>query len=275
MGKFVDLTGQRFGRLIVVERAKNKGTSAMWLCKCDCGNETIVETHRLNSSHTKSCGCLQKEIIRTLGFKNLYKEGQMQNKDYQRIRKILNLMRARCYNIKNNRYKNYGARGIKICDEWSGKEGIKNFYKWAMENGYKNNLSIDRIDNNGNYEPNNCRWISNREQANNRTTNNFITYKNETHTIAEWSRILNMNYSKLQTKLARHNWVIEECFFTDKRKKGKKVLQYDLKGNLLNSYDSLRQTIAIYKNKHIADCCRNKRKTAGGYIWRYADEVKS
>ena len=118
MGKFIDLTGRRFGRLAVIKRAgSNKKREALWLCKCECGKLTTTTTCSLKSGTTKSCGCLQREIASKIGFKSLFKEGQMQNKKYQRIRKILNSMRARCYNVKNNRYKNYGARGIKICDE--------------------------------------------------------------------------------------------------------------------------------------------------------------
>ena len=132
---FIDLTGKKFGRLTVIKRVgSNKKRQALWLCKCKCGKLTKTSTYSLKSGKTKSCGCLQREIASRIGFKSLFKEGQMQNKDYQRIRNILNSMRARCYNIKNNRYKNYGARGIKICDEWNGEQGIKNFYNWSIAN---------------------------------------------------------------------------------------------------------------------------------------------
>ncbi len=275
MGKFVDLTGQRFGRLTVIKReGKNKSREALWLCKCDCDKFTKTTTYSLKSGGTKSCGCLQKEIASKIGFKSLFREGQMQNKVYQRIRKILNSMRSRCYNIKNNRYKNYGARGIKICEEWSGEQGIKNFYDWSIANGYKNNLSIDRIDNNGDYEPSNCRWATDTEQSNNRTSNRLITYKNETHTLAEWSRILNISYSMLQSRLNRDNWTIEQCFFGKAKTYRRRVLKYDLDGNYLKTYNSIQEAKKeCGKFINIIGCCKGKRKTAGGYIWRYVNET--
>lgn len=276
MSKYIDLTGQKFGRLTVIKRdGKNKKRQALWLCQCDCGNLARTTTYLLKSGKTKSCGCLQKEIASKIGFKILFKEGQMKNKKYQRIRKILNSMRSRCYNPKNNRYKNYGGRGINICSEWDNEQGIKNFYKWAINNGYQDNLSIDRIDNNGDYEPNNCRWVTNKEQANNRRTNRLITYNEETHTLAEWSRILNIKYSVLQSRLDNHNWTIEESFFGKKKTYKRKILQYDLDGKFLKFYDSIEQAKKEYGNIHICSCCRGKCKTAGGYIWRYADEDKN
>lgn len=277
MGKYIDLTGQKFGRLIVIKRdGNNKKREALWLCKCECGKFTKTRTYSLKSGVTKSCGCLQKEIASKIGFRSLFKEGQMQNKDYQRIRKILNSMRSRCYNIKNNRYKNYGARGIKICEEWSGKQGLKNFYNWAIENGYKKDLSIDRIDNNGDYEPSNCRWATSREQSNNRTTNRLITYNKETHTLAEWSRILGISYNILQSRLNKDNWTIEESFFGKAKTYRRRVLKYDLEGNYLKTYDSIQEAKKeCGKFLKIIECCKRRCKTAGGYIWRYADEDKS
>ena len=203
-------------------------------------------------------------------------KNKMQNKTYQRIRKTLNGMRARCYNQHNNRYKNYGARGIKVCSGWMGKEGILNFYNWAINNGYKEGLTIDRINNDGNYEPNNCRWITPKEQSNNRTTNRFIVYNGKTHTIAEWSRILNINYALLQSRLNKDNWSIEESFFGKKKSYRRKVNQYDLKGNFIKQYNSITEAKKYYgKNIHIIACCQKKRKQAGGYIWRYANEDNS
>lgn len=112
-----------------------------------------------------------------------YKNGLSQTKLYR----IWIAMKSRCYNQRHSSYANYGGRGIVICDEW--KIDFKSFYDWSMANGYKEELQIDRIDNNGNYEPNNCKWSTRREQANNRRTTHLETINGETHTLAEWSRI--------------------------------------------------------------------------------------
>lgn len=184
MSKFLDLTGKKFGKLLVIKRDKNYiapcgSIIAQWLCKCDCGNKTVVSTRKLKSGNTKSCGCYHKEKLK----KMLTKHGFRHNKLYF----IWLAIKSRCYNPKNIGYKNYGGRGIKVCDEWLDKEnGSTNFIKWALKNGYKNGLTIDRIDVNGDYYPENCRWTSMVEQSNNRRNNHFITIENETKTLTQW-----------------------------------------------------------------------------------------
>lgn len=166
-----DLTGQRFGRLVVVRYAGTKQSGnqqkIMWLCKCDCGNEKEVLAASLKSGHTVSCGCYHKEKIGALN-----RTHNMANK--QRLYRVWKGMRERCNNPNNKRFKNYGGRGIKVCDEW--QNDYLAFHTWAMANGYKedilpnglNRLTIDRIDVNGNYEPNNCRFVTNAENAKNK-----------------------------------------------------------------------------------------------------------
>lgn len=195
MGRFIDLTGQKFNKLTVIRKigvAKNR--QSIWLCRCDCGNKKEIVYGELTKKYhpTKSCGCLLKE------------NGcpPRHNLSRTRLYCIYNQILKRCYNKTNKDYKNYGSRGIKVCDEWNDKEnGILNFYNWAMENGYKDDLSIDRIDVNGNYEPNNCRWATIKEQCNNKRNSHYITYNSETHTIAEWSEILNIGYSTIQERI--------------------------------------------------------------------------
>lgn len=174
----IDLTDKKFGNLIVIKRLNYSklGHTYLWECKCDCGNTTIVRGTNLKSGHTISCGCKKGKIIH--------------NKWRTRLYRIYANMKQRCNNPKNIWYKNYGARGITICDEWLND--FMNFYNWAQANGYKENLTLDRINVNGNYEPNNCRWADRVVQQNNMRTNRHITYNNETHTVAEWARILNV-----------------------------------------------------------------------------------
>lgn len=162
MAKKIDITGQRFGRLTVLsEHPKRYRTSVQWVCRCDCGSETIVVGNKLRNGHTKSCGCLQKE--RTSKAK----------KTHGRTREPLHVlwvgMRSRCNNENHTSYEDYGKRGITVCDEWSDYE---NFRKWALQNGYKKGLEIDRIDNDKGYSPENCRWVT--RKANMRNTRHNV-----------------------------------------------------------------------------------------------------
>lgn len=128
-----------------------------------------------------------------------------------RIHSIHRDMLARCNNPNRPRYKDYGARGIKVCEEWSGKNGLLHFHKWAMENGYSDELTIDRIDNNGNYCPQNCRWISRDAQGNNTRRNIYITLDGETHTLAEWCAIKGYLYTRIYQRIHSLNWSYERA----------------------------------------------------------------
>lgn len=156
------------------KRAKNG--QVFWHCICDCGRKTIVMSGHLISSHTKSCGCL-------IAKGGPIKHGLTNTKIYH----AYNHMKDRCYNRKNNSYKNYGGRGIKICDEWL--QDFMNFYNWAMTNGYREDLTIDRIDNNGDYEPNNCRWVNMQTQL--RNTRRTKLYQGKC--FSEWSEIVGIS----------------------------------------------------------------------------------
>ena len=157
MAKFDNKIGRKYGRLTVIKRVDNARqpngkTQVQWLCKCTCGKTIVVRSTSLNSGNTKSCGCAMNKPKHGLSKTRLYR--------------IWNAMKNRCNNPNNYGYKNYGGRGIKVCDEWN--KDFLEFYNWAINNGYKENLSIDRINNNGNYEPNNCRWATSKEQMANR-----------------------------------------------------------------------------------------------------------
>lgn len=163
MGAFVDLTGERFGRLLVIKRAKNIGKVTAWWCECDCGQKKIVQGGHLKAGRIISCGCYQKENNKT----KAYVHGKCGTK----LHRIWLSMRQRCNNKRGKDYKNYGGRGISICGAWD--EYIE-FEAWAMSNGYLEGLSIERINNDGDYCPENCTWIPKGDQNKNtrRTLNN-------------------------------------------------------------------------------------------------------
>ena len=196
MTKLIDLTGKRFGKLTVIERSKDKISpngqiQPMWLCRCDCGNETIVKGRMLREGRSKSCGCFN--IERTI------ERNTTHGKRGTRLYRIWASIKTRYLNKNNRRYKDYGGRGIKVCDEWSGD--FQAFYDWAMAHGYRDDLQIDRIDNDGNYCPENCRWATTVEQANNTRRNHVIEYDGQKKTLAEWSRERGISYNALKQRI--------------------------------------------------------------------------
>lgn len=204
MGKFIDLTGQRFGRLVAVQtNGKNSNGQLKWLCHCDCGNVVTVERANLVRGHTQSCGCYREEI------KKLEKKTHGQTGT--RIFHIWVGIKQRCYNSNAHNFKNYGGRGITVCEEW--RNSFEVFYEWAMSHGYSDDLSIDRIDVNGNYCPENCRWVTAIEQCNNRRSNHNITYNGETHTLTEWAIKTGINQRTLENRI-RSGWTIEKALTT-------------------------------------------------------------
>lgn len=209
MGIIKDLTGQKFGKLTPLYNVgKNKHNAALWLCQCDCGNTHITKSSYLINGECKSCGCLIKEKASITSYRH--------GLSTTRIYKIWSGMKYRCNkNHSTKIHKNYKNKGIQVCDEW--KNDFMAFYNWAMENGYQENLTIDRIDVNGNYEPDNCRWVTMKEQENNRNNNHYINYNNEIHILMEWSRILNINYDALRYRLKK-GWSVEKAFTTPVRK---------------------------------------------------------
>lgn len=157
--RMVDITGQKFGRLTaIMPTEKRQNGKVVWLCECECGNETLVTSNRLRSGNTSSCGCLYAETR-----KGMLKHGGTGTRLYR----IWKAMHNRCNNKNTKDYEYYGGRGIVICNEWNGEHGFENFLRWAKQTGYNDNLTIDRINPNGNYYPENCEWITQAEQNRN------------------------------------------------------------------------------------------------------------
>lgn len=196
----VDLTGRRYGRLVVVEYAGKRESGGqqktLWLCKCDCGKTKIVLGGGLNSGHTTSCGCYHNEK-----FGDVNRKHNMANKN--KLYRVWKGIKERCLNPNNKSYKNYGGRGISVCDEWVND--FKAFYDWSISNGYReqetsyglNSMTIDRIDNNGDYSPSNCKWSTAIEQANNKRNNRIVKINGVVDTVANFSRKLNIPYYDL------------------------------------------------------------------------------
>lgn len=209
MGKYVDLTGQKFGRLTVIERVgTDKHGGSLWLCRCDCGRgiEKITTQNHLQSGDCKSCGCLHEE--NAIKVAKLAKHGGCGTRLYR----IYYNMLGRCYNSNVPSYKNYGARGITVCDEW--KEDFKKFREWSIKNGYNENLTIDRIDVNGNYEPSNCRWATKSEQSKNTTKTHYLTYRGETKSMKQLADDHGISYKKLKDRINKLHWNTERALNT-------------------------------------------------------------
>lgn len=200
MGRWIDITGNRYGRLVVLEHSHVKGYTHYYLCQCDCGNQTIVAKNALTTGRQVSCGCYRDERI-----KNFNKLPD----NYLQLGKIFNGMKSRCYNPNNIRYNRYGGRGIKICDEWL--QNVNSFREWAIKNGYKPGLSIDRINNDGDYSSDNCRWVEPKEQLSNYSANVFIEFNGKRQTLSKWSRELNIPMSTLHNRIRVHGWTVERA----------------------------------------------------------------
>jgi|688.fasta_scaffold343127_2 hypothetical protein len=194
MKNIIDISGQRFERLLVLKFVERKNKHSYFECICDCGKKIITTSNALKRKHNMSCGCLNYELIK----KRNLKHGLSKHTLF----KTWCDMKNRCYYEKHNRYKNYGQKGIIVCSEWLV---FLNFYNWAIKNGWEEGLTIDRIDNSKNYEPSNCRFLTKKLQNRNRTTNRYFTYMGETKTIIEWSEKLNIKYETLRQRIKKHN----------------------------------------------------------------------
>ena len=206
--KTVDISNKKFGKLLAVKRCTNMSGKTAWECKCDCGNITFVTTSNLTCNRIRSCGCLK--------IKQLLERSTTHNQRHTVLYSVWRGLRQRCNNPKHASYHNYGGRGITVCEEWD--KSFQAFYDWSYANGYstenqkdeKLKLTIDRIDNNGNYEPSNCRWVDRKTQTRNMRTTRFITFNGQNKSVSEWCEIYGIKLQTFNTRI-RNGWSIEEA----------------------------------------------------------------
>lgn len=206
--------GKRFDRLLVLKFSHKIKHRVFVLCRCDCGAEKLFATSDLKSGRVHSCGCLLREMYAK----------KAQNKITNiRLHYIYLSIKKRCFNPNSKAYKNYGARGITMCKEWSDtKTGYRAFEAWSLEHGYKQGLSIDRINNDGNYEPSNCRWATNYEQSNNKRTNHIITVNEKQYTLRQAQDVFHIPSDRIRCRL-KAGWPVEKAVFAPVNSKlGKK-----------------------------------------------------
>ena len=254
------MIGKKFNKLTVIEECKErtKNGTKIYKCLCDCGNYTNVIGTQLRNGKTKSCGCLRVTI-----------SGQnhaTHRKTHTRLYNIYKGMVRRCYNKNDKDYKHYGEREIKMCDEWLND--FMAFYNWSMSHGYNDNLTIDRIDVNGNYEPNNCRWATQYEQQTNRSDNLIVYYNNKKQTITKWIKELNLknSYSTIRKRLVNYGYDVHDAFYAPK---------YEYRGKEKVIENKLRKWLAskgIYafgilkQNKTVPDIGYHHKVFNGGYM---------
>lgn len=296
MGKKIDLTGQRFGKLVATkETNKRNYGSVVWECQCDCGETALVTSGNLRSGHTQSCGCGQ--IIDLVGQKfnhltaiysisdpnngrlwycrfdcgktkknpvsgyalkankikdcgcikkpsGMYKHGKSNTKIYN----VWTAMKQRCLKENDRAYVNYGGRGIAVYEEWLS---FIPFYEWAMNSGYKEGLTLERIDNDGNYEPPNCTWIPKSEQTSNRRINKHITYKGKTKIMKDWAKELGFDYHVIQSRITKLGWSIEKAFETPANKLGTTHIRLILHNGKTQSIAEWSRELSVnYKTLH-------------------------
>ena len=198
LNKPKDITGQRFGKLVAISPTSQRSDngSVIWECHCDCGNDVLVPLNDLRRKAKQSCGCLAK------------KHGLSKSKIY----KVWCSMKARCNNPHGESYKNYGSRGITICDRWNGPDGFKNFYADMGE--APRGMSLDRIDNDKGYSPENCRWATRKQQQNNTRSNRYITMNGQTKTIHEWCDEYGIDYETVRRRIDTYHWTEQEAITT-------------------------------------------------------------
>lgn len=208
--KIVDHTGKKLGRLTVLGYAYTENKRKMWKCVCTCGNITYLPTSEITRGRTQSCGCYALEVQKRPRPYQCKFKGTRLKDGRTRISSIWKGMMGRCYNKSYKGYKNYGGRNIQVCPEWHNPLV---FQEWAFANGYADDLTLDRIDNNGDYCPENCRWITMFEQSQNRRNCVYLEYQGKRQTLSSWARELNVSEQMLGSRL-KADWPVEDLLFT-------------------------------------------------------------
>lgn len=279
MGKRTDIKeGDRFGYLTVICEAEPNITPCgtvqrKFLCKCDCGNHVIRMRSTLQKSKNQSCGCKQL----TFGDRTRkYTKEQRESFLYS----TWHGMRQRCLDPNSSHFANYGGRGIIICEEWLND--YTKFYDWALENGACKQLTLDRIDLNGNYEPSNCRWADMETQMNNTTQNRFIEYKGERLTVTQWSRKTKIQEGTIRARLDKYGYSVGQALgyephttkVWDRSHTRKIVNQYSLNGDFIKQWASVQDASDALNISipSIRNCATGVYKTGNGFIWKYKEE---
>lgn len=219
MRKIVLEEGKKYGRLTFIKEVSSIGKRRMILCKCECGNIKEYSMDRVLHGRTRSCGCIRSEMLSKYRKNEDIPRKYVKEIRYSRLYRIWNAMKGRCYTRNSGGYSKYGAKGIRVCDEW--RTDFMSFYNWALSNGYSDNLTIDRIDYTGNYEPSNCRWATLKEQANNKSNVILLEHNGEKRTISEWSEITGISAKDIWQRINRLKWPIEKALTKPVRDDGK------------------------------------------------------
>lgn len=215
MCKKLNLIKHTFERLTVLESmGSDKHRKQIYKCQCKCGKIVIVGASDLLRGNNKSCGCLRLENITRLNATHM--------KSKTLLHQVWLAMKGRCFNKNNKAYKNYGGRGIIVCNEW--KNDFQIFYDWAVENGYSEGLTIERKNNDKNYEPYNCKWATRKEQNSNTRRTHFIEYNGISMTMTEWAKYLEIKYHTLANRILTYKWSIKKAFETPVRSNTKQKL---------------------------------------------------
>lgn len=214
-----DLTGLKFGRLTVLGIDDKPGYKTYWNCQCECGNVKSVRSDSLQCGAIKSCGCLKAEYDK-INLAHTQCKETMRRRGYKstgtRLYNIWSGIKKRCLNERDASYDRYGGRGITVCDEW--KNSFEAFHDWALSHGYADDLTIDRIDNSGDYCPENCRWATTETQCRNRRSNIIIKIGNSSRTLKEWCEIFDVDYQNANARYHRNGFVSIDDLFNGERK---------------------------------------------------------